>query len=1010
MARPGLELTREACRVQELNTTALILAFLPYHAHATLFPQLLSIIAPKDLSSELKFLRPYLKPPAPIPRHVVTHSLSHRRELLDLLVSHVTSVVRSRRESRQLLAFFATVAAESIATMCDAARTSSTTGVTEELVLQKALPILEATFSAPKIPEFQIGGYMLATIVVSKIPMKDEVLLALMRGIVTGWSPESLSPALACLALVAQERAAELAGRLPDVVVDKLLSAGNVVDRLDAMGKKYRVDKLAIGLSNGILEKIGTTYGSKELGYVIRLLEESKLGPKGRKAVLSHVVSVAQNLNGFPDKLEGDGEAVRDMLATSLLKWSEQGPKGKLGKTLPLVFEENGVDVEMLELALRTVIRRPALPEATEPKAIEAAAAPVVEAQVDLDRLMEAIPEVGSTVSFLEPRRTANRRLFEHLQQMFFLAIRKSDGVQTVLAHELFASKKTTDAFAVSLLAKIWTLTTNPVIARATALKRAAKIVKANSKMKVDYQALIPLALAALADPAERVRREATRLVAALLAIYKQLGGGDEEQPGKKKKSKGGANMLDHWGLDSVYGSGVETENLRILDAADACKFLEIVVARGLQECVLDAGYIDNIIENTLSSGKKHRSEGRLKSSVKTNVLSFLGSHVVNVPSLSIQLRLLSMLNRVSNSSSSRTDFLLPALQAWIARPLAENTEACGEDRVDIREVEEQMAGVVEGQEGVADFVFILAKDMGGDGMVSAAAKRLIAVWNSLPSDAKVEIAAQLLRLSLGDLEHRYTGSSEAIGVLRAVKLPTGAFQLFLDEARADLKSSLGLSSASQPKRRKLSAADATSSSGGGGDIAAAVRRITTVAELLESQGARKHSSVLASLFNVLGDLGSVEFSGITYLQSILLSCTRDIVKGYKVIAFLVIPSTCEALTTRYADHRCKARDIQCSRGRPRFLHPLDNVPSGSKQCSASAVQPCGYCSRHRQAQRDAHIHFHGRQHPPSGRRILGTCHRTDCSARRSTTRQVPPGTGRKPSRGRGGAHIHLCG
>ena len=860
----------------------MILAFLPYHAHATLFPQLLSIIAPKDLSSELKFLRPYLKPPAPVPRHVVTHTLSHRRESLDLLVSHVFSVVRSRRESHQLLAFFAAVAAESIATMCDAARTSST-GVTEELVLQKALPILEATFGAPKIPEFQIGGYMLATIVVSKIPMKDEVLCALMRGIVTGWTSANLSPALACLALVAQERAAELAGRLPDVVVDKLLSIENVVDRLDAMGKKYRVDKLVVGLSNSILGKMGTAYGPKELGYVVRLLEESKLGPKGRKAVLSHVVSVAQNPNTFPDK--GGDEAVRDALATSLVKWSEQGAKGKIGKTLLLVFRENEVDVDMLELALRAAIRRPALPEVPEPKAIEAAA-PAAPVPVGLDQLMETIPDIGSTVSFLEPRKTANRRLFEHLQQVFLLAVGKPDGVQTVLAHELFASKKTTDAFAISLLAKTWTLTTNPIIVRASALKQAAKIIKANSKVKVDYQALIPLALTALADPAERVRREATRLVAALLAIYQQLGGGGgggggDEQPGKKKKkSKGRAGLLDYWGLDSVYGSGLETENLRILDPADARKFLETVVARGLQECVLDAGYICGIIENTLSSGKKHRNEGRLKSSVKTNVLSFLGSHAVNVPSLSVQLRLLSMLNRVSNSSSPRTDFLLPALQEWIARPLAENAEACKEDRVDIREVEEQMAGVVESHEGVAEFLSILAKDMGGEGMVSAAAKRLIAVWTSLPNDARVGIATQLLQLSLDPAEHRYSGSSEAIGVLRAVKLPTEAFQLFLDGARADLKSSLGLSTAPQPKRRKVSAADAT----GDGNIAAAVRQITTVAELLESQEAHKHSSILASLFNVLGDLGNVEFSGITYLQSILLACTRDIVKGYKVL------------------------------------------------------------------------------------------------------------------------------
>ncbi|KAF8532913.1 armadillo-type protein [Trichophaea hybrida] len=861
-------------RIHDQNTTALLLAFLPYHSNATIFPQVLSIIKPKNLSSELKFLRPYLNPATPVPRHVISHTLAHRRETLDLLISHVISVVKSHRESRRLLSFFAAVTAEAISQMCDAARSPTTTGVTEELVLQKALSILEATFRAKKSPEFQIGGYMLATIVVSKVPMKDEVLLALMGGIVAGWSPESISPGLACLALIAQARTGEVAERIPDVVTSKLLTIEDIAERLVEMGKKYRVDYLVVGLSNGILDGMGKMHGPKELGHVLRLLEESSLTPQGRKIILSHVVSVAQDLHGFEDDPEAES-AVRDALATSLVKWSEQGVNNN-GKTLQLVFEENKVDVEMLELALRTIIRRPALPAATKTQAIEAAPA---KETVTLEQLLDTIPEVGKTASFLEPRKTENQELFEHLQQIFLLAIRKSDGIQTILAHDIFAGKKDTDAFTISLLAKIWTITANPVIARAIAIKQAVKIIKANSKAKIDYQALIPLALAALADPAERVRRETTHLITALLGVYEQL---DEAGATsiKRRKSKGG-DILAYWGLDSIYGSGVETENLKVLDAADARKFLEVFITRGLQECVLDADYIRNVIEHGLGSSKKEQKEGKLKSSVKTNVLSFLSSHAINVPSLSIQLRLLTMLNKISKGPSSRTDFLLPALQEWIARPLEENTRACEEARVGIHEVEEQMAAVVEGQEGMSDFISILSTDIGGEGMVSAAAKRVIAVWNSLEHDAKVEIAAQLLQLILKDTEQEYVGSSESLDILRGVKLPTAAFQLFLDEARADLKSSLGLSTAAQPKRRRVSAPGVVSPDKEG-RIAAAVRRVTIAAEILESQEPRNHSSVLATLFSVLGDLGNVEFSGITYLQSILLSCTRDIIKGYK--------------------------------------------------------------------------------------------------------------------------------
>jgi U3 small nucleolar RNA-associated protein 10 len=865
------------CRIHVHNTTALLLAFLPYHSHTTLFPQVLRIINPKDLSSELKFLRPYLKPATPVSRHVITHALSHRRETLDLLTSHVSSVVKARRESHQLLSFFAAVSVEAISLMCDAARSTATSGLTEENVLQKALPILEETFRARKTPEFQIGGYMLATVVVSKIPMNDEVLLALIASIVAGWSPETTAPGLACLALIAQARAGEKAGRLPDTVISKLLAIEDVVQKLQEMGKKYRVDNLVVGLSNGILDKLGKTYGAKELEYVVRLLDESALGPKGRKAILSHVVSLAQQLQGFEENPEEEN-SVRDVLATSLVKWSEQGKK-KIGKTLQLVFEENKVDVEMLELALRTVIQRPALPSAKEPKAIKAA--PEVKEKVTLEQLMEKMPEVGSTVSLLEPGNTQNKPLFDHLQQAFLVAIRKPDGVQTLLKHKIFTDKKNTDAFAISLLANAWTLATNPVIARTTALKQATKIIKSNLKEKVDYQGLIPLCLAALADPIERVRKEATHLTAALLDVYKQLG--QEAEGVKRRKSKGGVSFT-YWGIDSIYGSGKETEDLKVLDVADAQKFLEVVISRGLQECVLDADYIGKVIGNALGASKKDQKEGKLKSSIKTNVLSFLSSHVINVPSLLVQHRLLTMLNRISNGPSSRTDFLLPALQDWIKRPFEEITKVCEEERVDIHELEEQMAAIVEGQEGIVELLSVLHTDAGGEGMVSAAAKRIIAVWGALEDTAKVEVAVQLLQLNLQDAELKRSGSAEALDVLRAVKLPTEAFQQFLDESRVELKFALGVTTASQPKRRRVSAPGVV-----GADkeeqIAEAVRRVTIVAEILESQEPRNHSSVLATIFGVLGDLGSVEFSGITYLQSLLLSCARDIIKGHKVIS-----------------------------------------------------------------------------------------------------------------------------
>src|SRR5262249_15618481 len=153
-----------------------------------------------------QFLRPYLKLATAVPRSTVSHTLTRRRDFLDLLINHVTAVVRARRDNHPLLSFFAMVMTEAISAMCDSARLTAKSGITEDDVLQKVLPLLEETFRARKSPEFQISGYMLTTIVVSKVPIKDEVLLAMMNAIAQGWTEESLVPALACLALIAQTR------------------------------------------------------------------------------------------------------------------------------------------------------------------------------------------------------------------------------------------------------------------------------------------------------------------------------------------------------------------------------------------------------------------------------------------------------------------------------------------------------------------------------------------------------------------------------------------------------------------------------------------------------------------------------------------------------------------------------------------------------------------------------------------------------------------------------------
>lgn len=867
--------------MQDQNTTALILTFLPYHEHKKLFPSLLSIIAPKDLSRELVFLRPYLKSATPVPRHVIIHTLSHRRDFFELLTSHVIFCVRARRTSHTLLSFFAAVFTEAVSLLCDGARTPSNKGTTEEDVLQRTLPVLEEAYRAKKEPEFQIGAYMATTVLVAKIPMSDQVYTALMSGIAESWSVGGLAPALSCIALIAQTRTGPGSQQLPDKLADALIKIDDLERRLVGMGEKYRVDKLTVGLCRYILAELGQRFGKKDLSVVIKLLEDLRMSPTSRKAILARLVMTAQKLQGFADP--GEEEAARDLLATSFLRWAEKNGK-KLGKVLQEVLEEKDVDVEMLELALRTVLR-PAQIEAVPQDASGGGAVAVLPPKEvpSFESILRNLPTSTDEVSFLK---TGKSGLLIQLQKAFLLATVSTKDMRRFREIELFTGKPASSAFELSFYARMWCSNSVPILGRATALKQATHVVKKHAGEKIDYQALLVLTLIALADPAERVRSAAAKLVSSIQAVYNEIEASSKSQ-GKKRK----LNASSYWAIDSIYGTGTETQEIKWLETTEAKKLVDIVLAPYLQECIMDAGYVTNIIKIGLSSNPKadvadaEKTESkRLHSSTKTGVLTSLASHTIHAPLLVLKLRLLSLLNHIVKAPASKTKLLLPLLQAWIAEDRNVHVSKCSEEHIDIESLQEHIVGIVgdgEKLEGLQPLLDIITKNIGGESLVSAAASRITTIWPTLKPEIQVSIAEPLLETALKEGGSAEPGRSEAMGTLRAVSVPTETFLRFLDKAHDQVKSFLSeMTGAAKRRRTSVAASDAAEKEKGS---LLAMKRTTAIVELLETQGARNHTPVLQKLFSMLGEVDNAEFAGITYLQNVLIGCTRDIVDTYKV-------------------------------------------------------------------------------------------------------------------------------
>lgn len=757
--------------------------------------------------------------------------------------------------------------------MCDATRKSN--DLTEEDVLHRTITILEEGYKARKSREFQIGCYMLTTVVVSKLSLSGQLLLSLMQSVVAGWGKESLSAGLACLAFLAQARQGGEEVRVSDEITKGLLKVDAIAERLLAMGEKYRVDKLVVGLCLGVLDRLGRKYGTRELSTAVKLLEEARMGPKQRRLVMKKLVDAAQKIGDgqvITEKQTDALEDVKEKLAASLVRWTGLGEKRKMGKLIKEVLDNDQVDVELLELKLQTVIRPaqivPADKTGVKVKAIEAPKEHIE----SFDEILASLPGSVDSDSFLA---RIPPPVLERLSQAFITSITSNKDFKGVFDLPLFKDRPIENALPISLLVRIWVSLPYPTLARSTALKTCGIIIK-NVKEKVDFQALIPHVLAAFADPSKNVRREAAALMTVLDSRYKALGGDLSKKRKKSKRSED--EPTKYWAIDTIYGKGKETEDVKWLETAEAKKLIEEVAMGNLEECVLDSNVIGRLLESVLSS-----SSTGLKASLKTSILAFLGSHAVNAPGLLVKLRLLSMLNKVEKATTSRTKFLLPVLAGWVeVEDYQTRVNQCTEERVDIATLEEQLVNVVsEGAniDGVATLVDIMDKGL-SDGPRAAAATRITKIWNTLDEDLRITAAESLLEITL-----KGEDSGEAIQVLRDVMLSTDVFDRFLEKSRTQLKAVLPGGIVTKSKRQKTSgvAADPDNEF----DQAVALRRVTVVSELLEGQGAEKHQSLLRSLFGVLADVGNGEYSGIAYLHGVLLSCMGAIIKSFKVLTCL---------------------------------------------------------------------------------------------------------------------------
>ncbi|KAK4545328.1 hypothetical protein LTR36_003508 [Oleoguttula mirabilis] len=842
-------------RVQEYNTEAVLLTFLPYHT-SHIFPTLLSIVS-EQLPASFRWLHPYVASVQSPPRHAVLSAAINNPGFFSAFSQYVLQVSRARQHAAILLGFWASITAQAVNGMIDSTRSGrdAIRKQREEDLLLRVLPILQSALSIKGVPELYLGSCMIMTILAAKASLEDKVLDAMMEAVVGAWTQPTLEDGLTCLAVMAEEK--QHASQ-PKTVTRAILKADECPQLLKDMSQRHRVDKLTLGVIMGALDSAAAYPGLDGLDFAQRLVGLDILSAQHLCFLLETLLAKAEGLLSSADD-PPDTEHVVVFLSSIA---SNAGVAGLLRQAV----RNKSVDLHKISPDLATVLAQSH--EETHHEQLEAPEPMQLDGNATethgLGSLLEALPNLDDQhPSFLDP---ANDAAFKQYAAAFALAAASEKGLSRFIRRTpLHRSNWTETPTFLTLLVKLWSGSAQ-AITRARALEvTATELQLHSSKAPLDMQLLLPYVINALGDRVHRVRTAAASVCKALHSLY-----GVSGSKGKIDTSVG------TWGDIGLYAAG--TPEVNVLSITDVYKFLDSAVVPMLEDCVLDGAHAVRALRDALN-GKD------LKTTTRTDVCIWLAQNAAATPVLSVKLRLLDILRGVGKAANdTRKNVLLPLVTQWIALPSAQVLAACSAGGLSPKEVERAVIGSLSHRS--ADEVLALKQMASGeiharDGIPTIAFERLRDLWSAMKEPSQTALVDFLLDLAVDGAAMDEMVQGEALDTLRNLHFPSEVLVHLVD----------GLPNASdlqdQPPSAKKQRTAKTESGAprtvDSAQVNAAVRRITLALELVEGSKPEQHPQLLKGLFHLLGELHQYKTllgSQLVYLQGLLMSCLLSIIKG----------------------------------------------------------------------------------------------------------------------------------
>ncbi|EXJ66596.1 uncharacterized protein A1O5_10267 [Cladophialophora psammophila CBS 110553] len=859
MLRPGVQAVEwlvRRFRVHSYNTDVLLATVLPYH-ETPVFRNILSIIPTDRLVNGWKFLGPYHKEAANVPRHAVLHSATHNDVFFSFFNDYTLHACQEGAAHPQLHRFWGSVVVEAVSGRLSQVKNGrkEVQKMRTEDALLKILPLLNEGLEVKGCPELAVTCFTISLVCASTLDLEDHVLDSLMKAIAPFIINEAADSreALACLAILVTKKTEK---RVSKDVLDMFINIKDLGARLSRSFEHVHLAPLFEALLSSALLGLNEKNMDRRVQFVERMFGTAK--------ELFALATKSQLLAILLRKFFDSGLSPKSKCCTRLVRLLQAlAGSSDFSPSFPDAVCLAGRSQSEVEDLLQGTIKDPQLPLLehfpAEPEGLEEGS---THNSAGVEVVLASLPSDTTDSSFLV---TGKRfPLFDQLAQAFALCCKERRLLEQFERIPLWRKQtgRPSDlhtSFLLRMALGAFSLTP-----RSAALQLLSEVIEKG--VVYHSEALIPYLTVLLSDDIQLVRRAS---VACIVAIYKAA-----------SKESGG----DQHAAETVYDA-LGMLHIKPLSSSQVAKILQQAYLPYLEECVLDRSYIRRVLQ-TAFDGPDRTSSSKtadieLKKSTKHALFDLLTGCALGCPLLRVKVGILQLLigiHRVGSSSSS--EILSPILEAWALSKEGDAEDAASSEGLSPGQVDAAMVQVVNARdkEAVQHILAMLVDDkvQPRDALVTAFFDRIAGIWKDMHHESQISAVVRLFDMSFSKTPAQAAGARQ---VLHTVTLSTEALAALLDHSFSGLAQ---MQMDIQPrKRRRISHGRESIPKDLSIELDGGEARLTFALELIEDSKPESHPQLLGGLFEVLIILRRVKDMGTSespYLLNLCLSSILAIV------------------------------------------------------------------------------------------------------------------------------------